>query len=64
MIVDFLIEALVWLIYGFGAIIFWLFKGCRTKLIDEIENYKIRNAVASSIIFILIVIVVIQINNK
>ena len=63
MIVDFLVEALAWLIYGLGAIIFWLCKGCKTKLTDEIENYKIRNSVASSIIFILIVIVVMQVNN-
>jgi hypothetical protein len=63
MIVDFLVEALVWLIYGLGAIIFWLFKGCKTKLTDEIENYKKRNAVASSIIFVLIVIIVMQVNN-
>ena len=63
MIVDFLVEAFAWLIYGLGAIIFWLFKGCKTKLTDEIENHKIRNSVASSIIFVLIVIVVMQVNN-
>lgn len=63
MIVDLLVEALAWIIYGLGALIFWLFKGCKTKLTDEIENYKRRNAIASSIIFVLIVIVVMQINN-
>ena len=63
MIVDFLVEALAWLIYGLGAFIFWLFKGCKTKLTDEIENYKKRNAVTSSIIFILIVIIFMQVNN-
>ena len=63
MIVDFLVEALAWLIYGIGATIFWLIKGCKTKLTDEIENYKIRNSIASSIIFIIIVFVVIKVNN-
>ena len=63
MIVDFLVEVFVWLIYGLGALIFWLLKGCKTKLIDEIENYKIRNAIASSTIFVLIVVIVVKVNN-
>ena len=61
--VDIFFEIGLWLIYGLGAFICWLLKGCRTKLTDEIEYYKFRNAIMSIIIFALIVFVVIKVQN-
>lgn len=63
MVADLFIEIGMWLIYGLGALICWLLKGCKTKLIDEIEKYKMRNIIVSIIIFALIVTVVIKVNN-
>ncbi len=63
MAADVVVEVIAKLLYGLGAFIFWLLKGCNTKLTDEIENYKMRNAILSSIIFALIVMIVMQINN-
>ena len=63
MLADFFIETGMWLIYGTGASICWLLKGCKTKWIDEINNHKIRNAILSIIIFVLIVSVYIKVQN-
>ena len=63
MISDILVDIGVYLIYGFGALIFWLIKGCRTKLADEIENHKLRNSIVSFIIFVLIVAIIIAVKN-
>jgi hypothetical protein len=63
MITDILVETGVWLIYGFGASVYWLLKGCKTKLSDEIENHKLRNSIRSIIIFILIVVIFIKVEN-
>ena len=63
MLADLLLEIGVWLIYGLGASIYWLLKGCKTKLSDEIENYKLRNSFTSIIIFILIVAIIIKVKN-
>ena len=57
MIEDILVE----IFCGLGALIYWLFKGCKTKLKDEIENYKIRNTITSIIIYILIVVIIIKV---
>ena len=57
MIEDILLETFC----GVGALIYWLFKGCKTKLKDEIENHKIRNAITSIIISILVVVIIIKV---
>ncbi len=63
MAADVVVDAIAYLLYGLGALVCWLLKGCKTKLADEIENYKMRNAILSSIIFVIIVMIVMQINN-
>lgn len=60
---DILIDLGGWLIYGLSASIFRLLKGRKTKLKDEIENHKLRNAITSIIIFILLVIIIIMLKN-
>ena len=61
--VDILIDLGGWLIYGLSASIFRLLKGRKTKLKDEMENYKLRNSITSIIIFVLIVIIIIIVKN-
>ena len=63
MIADFLAEIFIGLIYGSGALIYWLLKGCKTKFKDEIENYKLRNTITSIVIVALIVGIFIKIQN-
>jgi hypothetical protein len=58
-------EFLVYLLYGIGAILSWLAKGCKTKLEDEIsDDHKIRNASIAICLFIILIAIFVYVNNS
>ena len=61
---DTAVEFLFYLLYGIGALLSWLAKGCKTKLQDEIsDDHKVRNASIAICLFIVLVAIAIYVNN-
>jgi len=61
---DILFELLIYLLYGTGAFLFWIGKGCKTNFSDELgKKYELRNAVATISLLTIAVFAAIKVNN-
>jgi hypothetical protein len=61
---DILFELFIYSLYGAGAFLFWIGKGCKTNFSDELsKKYELRNAVATICLLAIAVFAVIKVNN-
>ena len=62
---DTAVEFLLYLLYGIGAFLSWLAKGCKTNLKDEIsDDHKTRNASIAICLFTILIAIFVYINNS
>jgi len=62
---DTVLEFLLYFLYGLGAFMAWIVKGCKTKLKDELsEEYRIRNSCIAIALFVILFGLLVYVINR